>query len=175
VQVLNEMDAQSFSNCVHGAAVSLLPRDLRANSSATLSCDLRALVAKRDTLAQALPTQSMKVALTLSHARNDTDTPYDPYSGTSRSSSLEVAGLGLCGSVHHLKLTHSASMHVPVAILGTPLPSLSAMSLSLAATASLLLPLAGSATSVCDRFTLGGPLIMRGCNPPLPSPLSLVT
>jgi len=170
--ILNEMDTQSFSNCVHGAALSLLPRDLRANSSATLSCDLRSLTAKPDTLAQALPTQSMKVALTLSHARNSVDDQYDPYSGTSRSSCIEVAGLGQIGSVHHIKLSHSASMHVPVAILGTPLPSLSAMSLSLAATASLLVPLAGSATSICDRFTLGGPLIMRGCLP-RPSPPSL--
>ena len=71
--VINEMDAQSFQSTVHGAALSLLPRTVAATSSATLSCDLRALCAKRDSLAQALPTNSMKVAVTFSQARNDTD------------------------------------------------------------------------------------------------------
>jgi hypothetical protein len=71
--VVNEMAAQSFESCVHGAAVSLLPRNFGSDTSATLSCDLRALCAKRDSLAQALPTNSMKVAVTFSQARNDTD------------------------------------------------------------------------------------------------------
>jgi hypothetical protein len=71
--VVNEMEAQSFESRVHGAAVSILPRDDRSDSSATLSCDFRSLIARRDSFAQALPTQSMKVAVTLSHARNDTD------------------------------------------------------------------------------------------------------
>jgi hypothetical protein len=74
--VVNEMDAQSFESCTHGAAVSILPRDIRSNASATLSCDFRSLTAKRDSLAQALPTQSMKVAVALSHAHNDTDDMY---------------------------------------------------------------------------------------------------
>jgi hypothetical protein len=71
--VANETEAQSYESCVHGAALSLLPRDINVNSMATLSCDFRSLTARRDSLAQALPTQSMKVAITLSHARNDTD------------------------------------------------------------------------------------------------------
>jgi hypothetical protein len=70
------MEAQSFESCVHGASVAVLPRDVGSNSSATLSCDFRSLTARRDSLAQALPTQSMKVAVTLSHARNDTDDLY---------------------------------------------------------------------------------------------------
>jgi hypothetical protein len=71
--VINEMDTQSFQSTVHGAALSLLPRTVAATSSATLSCDFRTLLAKRESLAQALPSHSMKVAVTLSHARNDTD------------------------------------------------------------------------------------------------------
>jgi hypothetical protein len=80
-----------------------------------------------------------------------------------------MAGLGVAGSVHHVKLSHSAARHVRVSLLGTPIPSLSAMSLSVAGTASLLDPLCGSCSSVCDRFTLGGPLIMRGCAAPHPT------
>ena len=62
------MEAQSFESRVHGASLSLLPRDFRdarCDSSATLSCDFRTLTARRDSLAQALPAQSMKVAATL--------------------------------------------------------------------------------------------------------------
>ena len=90
---------------------------------------------------------------------------------------MEVAGLGQLGSAHHIKLSHSQAKYIPVAILGTPLPSLAAMSLSLAASASLLLPLCAAPSSICDRLTLGGPLTMRGyttvfpfCSPPHPAP-----
>jgi hypothetical protein len=71
--VVNEMQAQSFESTVHGVALSLLPRDLSLHSSATLSCDLRTLTARAHSLCQALPARSLKLALTLNHARHDTD------------------------------------------------------------------------------------------------------
>ena len=70
---VNEMQAQAFESTVHGVALSLLPRDPASNSSLTLSCDLRAVTARQDSLCQALPAHSLKAALTLTHAREDTD------------------------------------------------------------------------------------------------------